>query len=343
MAKTINLIFLADMSVGGASAYTCHLYRALSEQGHTPRIFKLAKRTESKLRSFNYGLPYQNLSIEDALYQTRNHWTLVTVAHWDKFEDVLVPLFETGAGLVIHDPAEPKKGMLEYLSQIERKIIVIRKANVEGFNEHGVDCHYIPHPYTRIYSDTGFPTDMEKRRHAAAFSRVDWDKHTDIIIEANEDLQEERKIHVWGWENRLFTYHKIVERFPNWRDNYYGLFPKAGNAGQKLARKYKFSVDLSIIVGDGGGTQYTFMEAWDAGCVQIIHTDWLREDDPTMKSGVNCIAVNDAAELVARLNMPVEAFQSTVVAGRELLKERASANIVPHIETYFKELGTWEA
>ena len=60
---------------------------------------------------------------------------------------------------------------------------------------------------------------------------------------------------------------------------------------------YKFNVDMTIIRGDGGGTQYTWLEAWSAGCIPIINIEWLLEEPDDMIPGYNCIAVAGAEEL----------------------------------------------
>ena len=51
-----------------------------------------------------------------------------------------------------------------------------------------------------------------------------------------------------------------------------------------------FVIDMSIIVGDGGGTQYTFLEAIYHECVLILHKDWVEKGD-LFKNGVNCYVV----------------------------------------------------
>ena len=40
-----------------------------------------------------------------------------------------------------------------------------------------------------------------------------------------------------------------------------------------------FVVDMSIIKGDGGGTQYTFLEAIYHDCALILHKEWVEAGD----------------------------------------------------------------
>ena len=56
-------------------------------------------------------------------------------------------------------------------------------------------------------------------------------------------------------------------------------------------------VDLTAIVSDGGGSQYTFLEGWDAGCVLVLNKKWGLSGDKTMDPNVNCLFVEDADEL----------------------------------------------
>jgi hypothetical protein len=115
---------------------------------------------------------------------------------------------------------------------------------------------------------------------ACSISRIDFDKHIELIADANNLLHEHgQRVAIYGMENRLYTHHKLEARSPNWRENYRGKFPTDSVwAGVKVARRYKQVVDMSVIVGDGGGTEYTHLEALDAGCGLILHSDWRTPD-----------------------------------------------------------------
>ena len=53
---------------------------------------------------------------------------------------------------------------------------------------------------------------------------------------------------------------------------------------------------MSIIKGDGGGTQYTFLEAIHHDCILVLHNDWINKGELFI-SGHNCIGVSTAEEL----------------------------------------------
>ena len=83
---------------------------------------------------------------------------------------------------------------------------------------------------------------------------------------------------------------------------------------------------MSLIKGDGGGTQYTFFETWNAGTGLIIHADWLRPDDE-MRPGVNCIAVDGPAELAsALLTTPSDAV---LAGGARTMQTHAPQRVAP--------------
>ena len=52
----------------------------------------------------------------------------------------------------------------------------------------------------------------------------------------------------------------------------------------------KYVVDLSVIKGDGGGTQYTFLEAIHQDCILILHKEWVEKGN-LFKDKYNCYVV----------------------------------------------------
>jgi hypothetical protein len=64
-------------------------------------------------------------------------------------------------------------------------------------------------------------------------------------------------------------------------------------------------VDLSFVPNDGGGTQYTFLDAIYHNCAIILNQQWIENVDPKyrdFKDGENCYAVSNAEELKELLN-----------------------------------------
>jgi hypothetical protein len=306
----IALLYLAEPRFGGWVTYTAHLARALEAAGYTPRLFQIGNRDESRARPYGQGLNYFNISPASAFIMARSVPTLITAVDKAGLAGAL-PVLSAGAGLVVHDPTEMKhKGLLEAAKN--RRVVTVRRANVSNLAALGVQATYVPHPFK-----TPTPVAPKDRVwHAVSYSRLDWDKHTLIIAQANEKLPAEQRVWIYGAENRMYTHHKLDTAVPGWRENYHGRFSSDWHAAGGLAARSKFVVDLSVIKGDGGGTQYTFLEAWSAGAHLIVNRGWLREDDKTLEDGRNCTAVGSAEELVEQLSTRREPDANVVEAGR---------------------------
>jgi hypothetical protein len=61
---------------------------------------------------------------------------------------------------------------------------------------------------------------------------------------------------------------------------------------------------MSTIFRDGGGSQYTFLEAIYFGVPLILHKRWVEHPNSIFKDGVNCRAVETGAELAEALKLP---------------------------------------
>ena len=144
-----------------------------------------------------------------------------------------------------------------------------------------------------------------------SISRIDFDKHTDLILEANQLItSEDKKIQIFGAENRLYVHHKLKDL--NFDEFWHGKFPKTlplSHEGKDLLNDCHFIVDMSIIKGDGGGTQYTFLEAIYHDCALILHKEWVDQGD-TFKKGENCYVVgytnNVGQEIADIINAPLD-------------------------------------
>ena len=78
-----------------------------------------------------------------------------------------------------------------------------------------------------------------------------------------------------------------------------GKFPKNLSPtyeNKNILKNAKYMIDLSIIKNDGGGTQYTFLEAIYHNTILILHNDWISKGK-LFKSGYNCIGISNENEL----------------------------------------------
>lgn len=325
--KAVNLLYLADPRFGGWVTYTAHLAASLRAMGVSVALFKLGNRFEAKTRSFGYGLAYQNLSI-DAARELARGAPFFIVAAAPKYEAALDELLRLGAGVCIHDPTEVKGDLLEVLKRSTRPVVTIRKPNAQRLTDAGVRACFIPHPYQRQVASV--PTEG-REWHAISLSRLDWDKHTDILVEANKRLPASRAVRIYGAENTMFTHHKVATIDAEWRRNYVGRFPAEIDAAIRLAEKSRYVVDMSTIAGDGDGTQYTFLEAWDAGAVLVVHEKWIVTGRDSVRHGETALVAGTGAELAALLSKRRDLAKFRA-AGEQELQKHAAAVVVPQYQ-----------
>ncbi len=295
--KRVNLFFLTKQGYGGWLNYTAHLMHAFRAVGVIPLLFKVGNRTELKTRNFHYGEEYRNLSMQNALDVVKDpmYYGLSLITCLERqHHDVGLPLLEAGARIVMHDADELKTlDMCRALDASPQRPITIRPGNLL-VKDWG--AHYIPHPY-KVCPDN---EPERKAQHAVAISRICFDKRTEWILEANKKLPKKRQVLLNGFENRLFTRTKILPKFPEYQQSTSHYERESLWAGMKLCGNATFMVDLSDIRNDGGGTQYTFLEAMDAGAIPVLNRAWLKIKGE-MKEGVNCLAVDGPKELVSLL------------------------------------------
>ena len=313
MKKTkqkIALFYNARPKFGGWVTFTVYLYRSLQACGAEPYLFKIGNTSQTP-RHFMDDVWYQKISAEDAL-ELPQSFKRVIVATDKHHIEATTPMLDSGADIIVHDPTETRSVDLRNV-MLKNSIepIAIRPAIVENLRTLGIKSTFIKHPYL-IHNET-LP---KKTKLAAATSRVDFDKYTEIIIEANKSLDE--KVKIWGALNGMYAWVKLDKLHPDWKKDYYGSFYH--DKVWKILNPSKYMLDLTAIVADGGGSQYTFLEGWDAGCVLILNKKWGLSNDTTMNPGKNCLFVDGAEELVEVLKSDQD-YSEIVEAGREKVKE----------------------
>ena len=146
------------------------------------------------------------------------------------------------------------------------------------------------------------------------------------MLYAHNSNNDTYKIQIFGAENRLYVHHKLKEL--NFHEYWKGKFPKTlplSYEGKDLLNDCKFIVDMSIIKGDGGGTQYTFLEAIYHDCVLILHKEWIEQGE-LFQNKVNCYAVGytdtPEKEIADIINQPLgDEYESILNTSKKLLKE----------------------
>lgn len=307
----VVLAYLAKPRYGGWPTFTAHLQRGLRAAGHKPMLIQRGNRTENHLRDYGRKIHYQNLAERDIVRLASEKPMLITAV--DKHHHALAAsLLAVGVPIVIHDPTELKPQVRDLIHKA--KVIVIR----ESMLAHLPNATYTPHPYARSAITNDGP-----RQAAASISRIDFDKHTDIIIRANQLLRE--PIHIYGFLNTMYAHHKLLPIDEAWQANYRGKFASDDLWGAcRVASQYERVVDMSAIKGDGGGTQYTFLEAADAGCALILNDAW----KPTGRLRAYAHTVSQPEELARLCQEPPHHKHEEALA---LLAHHNASPIADHI------------
>ena len=139
------------------------------------------------------------------------------------------------------------------------------------------------------------------------------------MLEANKTAK--NPIKVYGWINKRYVTEKLD---PTLFSKYYqGKYAKSFPTTSKILANSKFMVDLSVLPMDGGGTQYTFLDAIYHNCAIILHRGWIENVDAQysdFKEGHNCYAVSNAKELSDLLNSNIDTTRVVQNARRLLVR-----------------------
>lgn len=298
---------MAKPVYGGWVSFTAHLSLI---KGYP--IYKIGNKTEKKERDYGYNCKYRNLAPDDAAKLDN-----ILIACIDKNYYKYLPSIKS-ATIVIHDPTELKEPLLEHLHRFN--IITIRKS-VQDFlkKKYGLKSKFLVHPFYPVER----PSKLPQKTRNLAISRVDFDKNTHIIVEANDKLKKDNQVEIYGALNDLYVYHKLKDT--NFKKYYKGRFGKSFDDLMELLERCRFMVDLSTIKNDGGGTQYTFLEAIHMDCILVLNKKWLDGQPTVFVPGKNCLAVSDSSELVKLLSAGANYKASIAKEARKILEPHIRA------------------
>lgn len=281
----LNLFYLSPNTTGGWVTFTAHLMEGLRQAGADPSLYKIGSRTRERDKDFGYGEKYQLIERFDAMVKVADEDVpSLIVAVAKKLRDVAEDLYYLGAKVVVHDPTE-YKNLPEFVSP--KDCILVRPSG----DLYAEGAKVILHPYSPLPRRDG----IDRSKLCISTSRIDFDKNTSILLDANRILPIGKEIEIRGFENRIYSNFNLKPNYPEWYQSIWD-YPRTRDAAFHLLEEAQWMADMSVIKGDGGGTQYTTLEAWNAGAAVIVHRDWLKKDGEMIK-GVNCHAVHDGEEL----------------------------------------------
>ena len=314
----MNFVYMARPIYGGWVTMTAHLSLTFNYP-----IFKITKKSEKSKRNFGYGVQYQNQSIEDLIKKDNLVITAIDKNYYeylDKFPDSTI--------LIIHDPTEVKNK--EFVEKIKRfQIYTIReKVYYYLLNNFGINSILKVHPF---YKYPLIDNNENCSYNCLSISRIDFDKHTEIILKANKLIDyDSNKIHIFGAENRLYVHHKLSslglkEDFEKyWMKKFPKNLPLTDSDSNNLLNNCEYIIDMSIIKSDGGGTQYTFLEAIYNDCILILHDEWVKQGN-LFKDKYNCYVVglteNPEQEIADIINNPNKNLNKKIIKNAKLILE----------------------
>ena len=305
-----NLVYIATPVYGGWVTMTAHL----SLKYNYP-LFKISKsgRNEPNLRDFGYGVKYNNISIDELLKKEN---LLITAL--DKHFYQYLDRFSDNTSIVMHDPNDFKsQPVLDFLKRVN--VITIRETVQQNLLiNHNIQSEFKYHPFFEYNKKTYENSISDKH---ITTSRIDFDKNTHVILRTNPLIKEEyNKIQIYGKENRLYVEFTLKDKM-NLKDEFLkywkGRFAKTlpmSHEGKDILNNCKYVVDLSVIKGDGGGTQYTFLEAIYQDCILILHKNWIEKGN-LFKDKYNCYVVGymdnveqELADLINTTNTELDKY-----------------------------------
>jgi hypothetical protein len=305
---------MAKPIYGGWVTFTSHL-----SLKYNCDLYKIGKRTEKNKRNYGYGVQYQNIKIDELIQKDNLVITAVDKKYWEYLDK-----FPKNTKIIIHDPTE-LRGKDNKLTQLLNnfEVITIRETVKDFIKEnYNKDSVFIPHPFYE-YKKSNEVSDY----YSTAISRIDFDKHTDLILKANKLIQDsDKKIYIFGAENRLYVHHKLkgLDFETYWKGKYPKELPMKYE-NKDLLNNCAFVVDMSIIKGDGGGTQYTFLEAIYHDCALILHKEWIEQGNLFINNE-NCYSVgytdNPENEIAEIINIGKDSKYNKIVKNSKLILKK---------------------
>jgi hypothetical protein len=331
-----QFLYLHKYFYGGVTTFTAHLFHTMwrIQKGQSIHsVLHPTIKSEHILRDFGYGLRYRNISTKSLRHINFPFITVVKDNYFYALKELSdnqkekATEIEANPVVVIHDPRDISERIANLIKTW--KVITIRKT-VQRYLEmkYGIGSIFLYHPffpYSTSRPSILSPGNQPTRKGAVSISRIGFGKNIDLILKANNILDshnhksntESNSIRIYGCPTPRYVYLFLDNKRVNksndvcskytindgdFRRHYFGKFERSFSALSEILSRQKFVVDLSTIKNDGGGTQYTFLEAIHNGCAIILNRKWLEGPccDPEycdFKEGYNCFAIEDENEL----------------------------------------------
>lgn len=279
----IYLLHLCNVyTLAGTTSYLLHLCQQLQQLGYEPIVLKSIRAKERKPY---YNLAVHYLSDNDIVEIAKRNHILITNAYLVGHHNLVESLLKYRTSVVIHDPLEVTSYTKSILAQFHT-IITIRESVYQWLHHSFTHVIHIPHPYNSANASA------KRDKLCACITRLDYCKNIPTILKATDEFP----IDFFGQIQDDYAIAELDTQHQGWKKNYKGPMQAQIGTACNILAQYKYSIDLTTIPLDGGGTQYSFLESWDAGSILIVHKNWLRSGG-TLQDGVNCLAVNNEHDI----------------------------------------------
>lgn len=272
-----KLLDFAPWNIGGSSAFVSHLATLTGWPAvRRPKLRELSELEGPLL--FCAGDPKLSDEVRDELLSRPDVW-------W-----------------VCHDPREFRfYSHWDPLGRSTPRVVVIRETLLPYFD----DVVFIPHPYslscrsTRGGMQVGSLPVVPRTQHAISTARSASPKRTQWILEANDVLPHELRVKLYGEPERWWWFNHCKPRgIPRWTGHEQGT-------GPQLAAGAQWLLDCTVYRGDGGGTQYTWLEAMDSGALPVCSVAWTGHPGPFLDGRIAHRAVDGPEAIVSLLRGPL--------------------------------------
>lgn len=293
----IALFYNAFRNPNGTITITKHIETMFRAMGEEVRIYRMVTKPGKSKPLTTVGGPLaREVDVNAAIDIVNNYPSLMVHYMHDgsvNQEYAVRLVLETGLPFIIHDHRGLKPEMLDAARRSNARIIFIRDTLRKRFNEESnihYDTIFLKHPYIR-HEDV----DVKMKYNAVSLGRVAREKKIEMVCEANVLLPGDSKIMISGAEtDRIYSHFTLDKDYPEWKSY---RIKEPGTDQYALCCSTKFSIDMTEFKGDGGGTQYTFLEAMDAGSQLVLNSKWLEYGGSEMCGGYNCVHAWSPTEL----------------------------------------------
>lgn len=285
----IAFLSLAWIYRGGRAAYQRHLVEALRANGVDVECYATCDVGGDK-----------SWIVREApeIVLTNPTYDIVHInGVWKKEIDYLIEVIQNCRGLVrypryvitVHDTAEIKGSRIkELVDLLDALVIFIRPTALRnpdmGFSDY---VKYIPHPYMREQRKVI----KRSRRNVVVTSKVTYRKRIEMVLESDCGIQ------VWSSNVNSRYNHFILKQYYENGIYDYPYYMGGFDSPSDVYPSAAALVDLTRFDGDGGGTQYTFLEAMDYGVRLLLSREWYQGPDDELKPGKHYTQINSVEHL----------------------------------------------